>query len=258
MLTPAPPLLRLGRFRLSPRTNLLVRQICLIVLGVRSPLRMGVDAPAISAKRATWRYWFGGSSRPSLIGCTLFDWRCCPTALVRSGAPTQPKLSATGESAAVGNGWRSSDRGRCSWLAWSCDGATRAQLGVVDDNVGAAALYRTRGFAPTGEREAALLGPDPSRHLPRHCPGSTVAGVAPELPEALRRSHSQTRNPTLRPPAPVDGSDPRGHTDPRPALDKQRGCRFAAPADRASCTPPRSASVFGGCTDSGRADAERR
>jgi ribosomal protein S18 acetylase RimI-like enzyme len=39
-------------------------------------------------------------------------------------------------------------------LAWGVQrGATSARLGVVDDNAGAAELYRKEGFTPTGERE---------------------------------------------------------------------------------------------------------
>jgi len=39
-------------------------------------------------------------------------------------------------------------------LVWGAEqGASSARLGVVDDNAGAAELYRIEGFAPTGERE---------------------------------------------------------------------------------------------------------
>jgi ribosomal protein S18 acetylase RimI-like enzyme len=39
-------------------------------------------------------------------------------------------------------------------LIWGVEqGASSARLGVVDNNASAAELYRTEGFAPTGERE---------------------------------------------------------------------------------------------------------
>jgi GNAT superfamily N-acetyltransferase len=49
-------------------------------------------------------------------------------------------------------------------LAWGIEQHARsARLGVVDDNSGAAALYRSNGFAPTGAREP--LRSDPTHDV---------------------------------------------------------------------------------------------
>lgn len=49
-------------------------------------------------------------------------------------------------------------------LEWGkAQGASTAKLGVVDNNAAAAALYRSYGFNPTGEREA--LRSDDSREV---------------------------------------------------------------------------------------------